>query len=581
MGKKERILELMEKNHIDNYASLLARIGAKLKKKDLGLFVDKNKPNFSKMINGERKFNYDYIVPLEEILNTSFRYIEIGEGNDCIKLNASTRLEEIAISNKYEEFEKLDILLDKNNDPIIKNFDEYQMSIADYIVKHDSIEGVRYLVNKHKMEFSLYNCIMLLDNDISHIFIDEKIPLEIAKLICKFDDSDLFFSIFNVYSIYDYIDETRNLYKNKEFLKAILSTENIFKELLEHEKIEYKCFNQHLLNNGDKEGYFVSPVINYVLNYAISESNVYEDKILKILNKGISYNNVSIHEAEKHFPQYIDILKVDNNGFLKFNDTKCGCIINCESLLVDVSEEIRNKVDELNNTNKNLMDSLKKNWDGSSIVNYLNKGEYTYKKHSNNKLEYDMYNLMNKEKFSYIPKFISDEKNMDKFERIEGEIDKARFSQSAFKILELANFLKEFHCICKKNLNGKVYVHNYLNSHNLMYDDKDSLICVIGWENCSVGEDYEDLVRLIWNGCNIENFHISDREFILSMIKNILKEYDASPEIRKNLSVYLEKIMKEDLNKLEKDSSNYEYNFVKIRNSMLFVELYADKLNSL
>ena len=78
---KQRMEELMKKKNI-NASILLMQIHNMLypeKHSEQYGFLEKNKGNFSKMISGTRKFPFEYVVPLERILNTTMDYIVNGE----------------------------------------------------------------------------------------------------------------------------------------------------------------------------------------------------------------------------------------------------------------------------------------------------------------------------------------------------------------------------------------------------------------------------------------------------------------------------------------------------------------------
>lgn len=61
---KKRFDELLERNGIDSYVTLLRKMSKYINTDncvDKYKWAEKNKANFSKMINGERSFPQDYI----------------------------------------------------------------------------------------------------------------------------------------------------------------------------------------------------------------------------------------------------------------------------------------------------------------------------------------------------------------------------------------------------------------------------------------------------------------------------------------------------------------------------------------
>ena len=78
---KQRMEELMKKKNL-SASELLMKIHDMLypeQHRERYEFCEKNKANFSKMIGGARPFKFEYVVPLERILNTTMDYIVNGE----------------------------------------------------------------------------------------------------------------------------------------------------------------------------------------------------------------------------------------------------------------------------------------------------------------------------------------------------------------------------------------------------------------------------------------------------------------------------------------------------------------------
>ena len=64
MRLKEKLTILMEENNIATQSDLLRRIYEELDEKDVDGTVKKQKSNFSQMLEGNRKLNKEYYIPL-------------------------------------------------------------------------------------------------------------------------------------------------------------------------------------------------------------------------------------------------------------------------------------------------------------------------------------------------------------------------------------------------------------------------------------------------------------------------------------------------------------------------------------
>ena len=95
--------------------------------------IEKEKGNFSHMLNGDRKFSYPYIIALEEVLETSLANI-INQIDEHVITPKG--FEYVASQNDYELFKALDEEEDIYKFSVLKNKDEYDKTVIDYIIEY-------------------------------------------------------------------------------------------------------------------------------------------------------------------------------------------------------------------------------------------------------------------------------------------------------------------------------------------------------------------------------------------------------------------------------------------------------------
>ena len=120
MTIKERIRKLRQLHNIKTELDLLVMILAELGYENPEEQAKKEKYNFSKMLNGERKIKHEFVVPLQKIFNVSIDYITSGQVEDVQKSYASRGLEHTVASGSVNEYIKLGKLIDKNAPALIQ-----------------------------------------------------------------------------------------------------------------------------------------------------------------------------------------------------------------------------------------------------------------------------------------------------------------------------------------------------------------------------------------------------------------------------------------------------------------------------
>ena len=77
---------------------------------------------------------------------------------------------------------------------------------------------------------------------------------------------------------------------------------------------------------------------------------------------------------------------------------------------------------------------------------------------------------------------------------------------------------------------------------NVVFDDKGKLKAIIDWENCKIGEEYEDLIYIIWTWSNIGALD-RKHEQLLDYFEKIIKYYNPNDKVRKNFVDKMKEVM--------------------------------------
>lgn len=561
MNQKQRIEKLMEKHNIATQMELHIKILKNLGKEKPYVKAEKDKGNFSKMINGERDFNKDYIIPLESILETSLNYIINGD-----KFNPNFDnfgIKYVAFSNKYEDFEKLDNLSEEGNNPLL-NVDEFGKNIIDYIIQYDSINGLRYLSDTYNLQFNSFNNCISLKN----LFINEEKTEKILSLICKDDDFKLFNSIFDgFYSIdnFQYYNKDSHFYFKESFKKLISKTTNILKGLLVERKMKLK--------HSDNDYLFTNPLINNVLDYMLTNSQNYKTQILNVLEYTKYFNQKQLNLFQKEHGLNLE-LEIDENGFIVNNRMFYGNIIVMPEVFnPKINKEIKTLIEEIQKINKEITINERYDFFGKKI--YKTDENYIYKKHSNNVTEYELYKDFKDSDLQGILKYHSTEFDIDKFKKINNthQVNSNMINKNQLK--NLSKFLREFHYECKLKLNNNVYINNNLTSENILFNG-DDLAAIVDWSRCEISDNgLSDFLFLVteWSGIS-DTFVENKNKF--ENIKIMFREYfieDKCGDFGNRLEKYL--LAKKE--SLSKEEIIYE----KISWALVFVDIYKEKLNQL
>lgn len=584
MTIKERLDVLMNKKRINNYFELLRRIYKYIKPNTLLNdieWAEKEKGNFSKMINGKRPFTLQIIIGLEYVLDTSINYIING---GVYNNQYHPRGIEYTVScDKYEGYMNLSKMLDDDGNYIIKNYDEFNKSLIDYIIKYKAINGIKFLCENYNFRFNpFFN--MFEGADIPYTAYNEDLlPLQIAKIISINDENDLFFKIYNPYfELYDNINDKNYLYNEKEFLNIIINSEKILEAMLSSMEIEINNTNGFKLSkytfNTIK---FINPILSYLLREAVEIRNI--KCVEKIIEYGYTMNEKQIDfinkkRNENNFPN----IHINKDGYILDDRIKLGNLL-VYNYPIDPELPIKIKVglkklidqkDECEHLSKT--DCFYKRKNSYKIID----NKYVLRKPSNNKIEYDLLSVMERVGFSKVPKYYGTTEGVDKLTYFKGNTINLKTQMNKEKLTSLIGYFKEFHNLCENELGMEnVYLHGSFNNEDIVFEN-DEVVAIINWDKCKLGNPYDDIFEIIFQCTDITSF-IRNNKMVLATIEDLMSIYHKDKI--KNCDFY--EVMKENINKkikkLDKKSYDFSYWYEAIKYAETFFDIYEEELRKL
>lgn len=582
-GLREHIDELERRNGIPSDSILLRKIYIKLGK-DPNKARKSDAGNFSKMINGDRKLSIEYAVALESIFNVNLDYLL--NGSNQYKSFANRGLEYTAYQDSLELYRKLYNETDSDGNRIFGNYDEYQQTIVNYIIKYHSLNGIIFMFQNGLVKFQAWQNRFNFSEGLWFDGGSEQ-QFELIKMIFEIDDAEMFANTFDFEAAFNVYDTSNYVLFSDAFIKLCLDSKNIFNYLIKWHKVDLKLMNPHLGNHdySTNEMYTCHAFLNYMIKYAIANAYEYHDKLIEMLKNANNNNYHVVNHIKNEIGLHsLNQLKVMENGYVV--DGMCRlAIIATYDLPIDpdLDEDIKRRIKDLMTYANQITFNDSYNWDGTLKVQWLRQGDMILRKSSNNPVEYEMLDKMRKSGFDGVPKLVSSENLVDKFEYIDGCNAKSIINLPNGWLSMIATYLKEFHSICKNELHGKVYCHNSLSTKNIIFDSENSEIkAIVDWKDCSIGEETDDLICVIvnWIGLDDKNY-LSPREKKLELIEYFINEYGADDSIKNNFGNKIIDFLNSTIAKLDKTERLYVDKFYKYKESLIFVELYLDDLNNL
>ena len=521
------------------------------------------------MISGEKPLSYEYIIPMERILETSFSDMISPQKKKIQFINKGIRY--AASLDSFEEYQKLD------EQGIIGHTDEYFKDIFDYIIDYDAINGIRYLAEKKKLQLDFSG--NLLETTNGPLLGDKGKKDSIFELICKSDDAKLFEKVFAPFSRLRYSYAQPELFIDNGLIKAIISTKNIFNSLFNGKVISLADVNKGL-HCHDEKGFYVNNLLFNVANYLLMRGKEYPEQVKSFLMKAIELNKKSLAYFNEHFKNEVGV-SINQEGFILVGQTLYGNIVTTRlESQPDLPDQMLYLLNDLNQQIKDFNISSKPLLGGYSDGDTRLENGNLVKISTHNQYEYDFLKLMEQHQVSFVPRLLKQEKGYDYFSYIKGFVPGYIVKEPIEELISIVKALKTINMISKEALgNGKVYVHDDFSVINMVFDRKpnenNTLIGIIDWDTTKIGEEYEDLIYLIWTGLNIGD-HDRNSESIFLDMKTLLKEYGPSKEMKTNWADKMIQVMDSRLKRSVKQ--NYKRIFEWIGWSKVFVELYRDRI---
>lgn len=574
MNIREKIDRLiMQNSKIGTYKDLLIEIYRRLGDKSAYDKAEREKGNFTKMLNGERELNSKYYVPLEQIFD--IRIADLLSADSNLKPSYRNRgLRYTAATNSYEEFATLAAETSDGNHSVMFYTDEYSKGIFDYIIEFRAENGIRYLVNECSLR---YECLRtsLFSPDNTYCFCYGENIEKIADVLFEADDGETFTQLFYAYDMLTnyYYEDQRQIYGKEAFIKKILDSNDIFSKYLAKEKYSLSDIN-HGLQNDERSGVFINPILNKLLELAFEDPKKYEKKIIAILDYGIESNPVVIASALDCDETGIDTYTIKDNGSVVLLNVSHGSVIVIKDdyINTDITHEMREKISTIKEINNKLLVCEANDILGLKRVQ-RNKLGNVIKLHTNNTVEYEMYANLEKSDLP-IPKLLSTQDGVDEFENYKGSNNAYKYSFGM--ITEIVVFLKKLHIESARILNGQVYVHGDFNGKNL-YFDNNSLSCVANWDDCHVGNVYEDLSDLILNFSGVADRFRNNAD-VIDAIEYIFEVYGANQNLIDEVISFIKVHIADTVSKLdfslEADIKRYET----LKWCETFFDIYSQQL---
>ncbi len=582
MRLKEKLTILMEENNIATQSDLLRKICEELNEEDVDGKVKKQKPNFSQMLEGNRKLNKDYYIPLEKIFD--IRIAELLDDSKDLKYQYVNKgIRWAAASDDVEEFRRL---CNEDNptfyQKVIKSKDEFGKDIIDYIIEFKAINGFKYLINNQKLKYSTafggYN--LNFSNITNYFSVTIKKLLELSKMLLENGDIQTFNTFFNTYQLLcDFGSFPNNVYLDKDFLNGIIENEEIFNSMFSCKELTLNEAN-HTKKMENETFLYINPILNNLLNVCFEQNKRIE--INKILEYGLKMNKIVFDTIKEKVNSKIHDIKIEKTGEVLVNNFCYGSVI----VIADVIDP---KI-FYNKTTKDLIEDIRtmnKSFKFSNTLDYFSEIEdeiitdsegRIIKKHSGNECEYKIYKEFENDKTLPLPRYVDSYKDVDRFYKYEGTVVKNNLTDE--QIIKIVEFLVKFKNLSKQKFNGEVYAQGKLDLCDFYFDDNGNLSQVVNFENAYVGDEYDDIILFLIKHSGIFNiiFNEIDRKRILEKIDLIINSY-TNDEKEKILIV--DKILpyiNKKIENIDKTNKSNIYIYRKFSNAQSFICFFINDI---
>lgn len=315
---------------IVNLKALIKMIGAELGDRDLDSFYEKEKGNFSSMINGRRPLKFEFIRPLERILGVSLARLY---DEDSFLL--PRKKEDIPFLKGFRYYaykDDMDLYINEfestmisgNGVPSIVNLDEFQKSFLDYVIEYKSLNALRYLAKEHFLA-------PIYSGAYNSFFIDRQFrischePNGVLKMVIREDDPDLFNIIFDaVQVLWARYNDLESAHVDEEVIELILNSDNVFDSLFVPHKYLVNELDRNIYGRDNDKVDVLNPFLNICLDYALTH-DLYKKRAIQILEFGSIYNHKILESTHEKIEELY--IREDGRLYLRGDRALLGTLV--------------------------------------------------------------------------------------------------------------------------------------------------------------------------------------------------------------------------------------------------------------
>lgn len=577
MTIKDRIRRLRELHNIKTELDLLVLLLAELGYKDPVAQAKKEKYNFSKMLNGARKLKHEFVIPLEKIFNVPIDYIINGTLQDSKESYVSRGLEHAVVSKSVNEYIKLSRTIDKNGNIVLFNYDEFQYNIVDYIIKHNSVEGIKYFLDFQDLKYLPREGIFSIKEKVDYFRTTKSLPINFAFILIKQEQIELFDRLFDKISILRWHDNPKALFNKRDFIEAIIKSEKIFEANIWVKKFKLYDVNRKFNKENVLVGMFINPMINYIFERLVEKYNGNDEVIKRLLEFGYQSNKKISACITENFKTNAH-LEITNRGMIKLGNSVYGCVFNPNVKNIEIlTDECKELIEKINQINDEIRDRPYCNFDGIKKFECIIKDGFMYRPSVDNPITYQFYDFANRYNIPFVPRYYGTENGMDKFSMYD-DFYIAREALGS-EIVDVLRFLHALHDLSETELGeGKVYVHNNLNLFNVFFNDKD-LKGIVNWDYCKIGDKFEDLLFMVCHWLQLEKEEDRDDYQVRRNIHTAIELFETPKERYQNLANQMRDVVLRDIDRLDKSNENYDEMLKSLNRVLEFIDTYHDEID--
>ena len=538
--------------------------------------AEKEKANFSNMLKGARPLSKAFYIPIEKVLGISLASICDGTFEKGLFINKGLRY--TASLDDYQKY--CELFEEKSNDhevirEVWQNYDEYDNNLLTYILQYQSLEGLKALHDKKGAKVDYCNTHLNILNG----FKDE--VSDILSLICSKDSDEVFNQYFDIYQTFienSFVKDWLGLLSDEKNMDQILKAEKIFSSILNDRKVKVSELNPRRGINDEKEVMIANPYIYYLLNFALKHCDTYLEQAKQMIRHGISYNK-KLNKFLENNTDY-SYCRIEDNGTIYNGVLLYGNIITYKlETQTNFDHEIEMLLDDLNKTINEIKFYDNPKTGGLSLKGVRIVHGNLLKAHSDNEVEYEFLQKVEKYDLPFIPKLISVNDKFDTFTYFKGNSLSYDYTDSCSLeiIKQVIEAIKKKDEVSKEILgNNKVYVHGDLSPRNMIFD-KNEFVGFIDWDTAHIGDESEDLIYSIWQLLNIGSL-TRNNNLLYDRFKQAISFYKPSKELKHNFADKMILVMNNAIKGTSNDNPNYQRIYEWVGWSKIWVELFRDKI---